>query len=104
MKIALSVLLAALAAAAPSAAAVPAAAPDVDAAPAPARAAPPADWSQWGQNPQHTGVATAAGQPATRLLADFVYDPFVAQEKGAADAFGELLVHDQSPLVHGADV
>ncbi len=110
----LSALLAAVAAAATLAAATPAAvraaaSADAPAAPstaaaAPGRAIPPADWPQWGRNAQHTGAAAAVGQAATRRLADFVYDPFVAQEKGAPDAFGELLVHYQAPLINGADV
>jgi outer membrane protein assembly factor BamB len=62
------------------------------------------EWSQWGQNPQHTGAAVAAGQPARRMLADIVYDPFIEQEKADPNAGGDLLVHYQVPLVHGDDV
>jgi outer membrane protein assembly factor BamB len=100
MKLPPLVLLAALAAAPLPAIADPAAAT----AGARGKVAPPAEWSQWGQNAQHSGRAAAVGQPATRLLADFVYDPFVVQEKGGAVAGGDLLVHYQSPLIHGADV
>jgi len=62
------------------------------------------EWGQWGQNPQHTGRSAAAGQPAMRLLADVVYDPFVQQEKSDPASPGDLLVHYQAPLVSGADV
>ncbi|MGH9745046.1 MAG: BACON domain-containing protein [Candidatus Acidiferrales bacterium] len=59
-------------------------------------------WSQWGSNPQHTGMVGVAGQHLTNKLADITYDPFVAQEK--AEFGGELVVHMQSPIVNGNDV
>src|SRR5947209_6478270 len=65
---------------------------------------PPPDWPQWGRNAQHAGMAAAAGQPATRVLADVVSDPFVDQEVGGPLSPGDLLVHYQAPLVAGADV
>ena len=40
-----------------------------------------------------------AGQPLGLKLADIVYDRFVAEEK--AEAFGDLTVHYQVPLVDG---
>jgi hypothetical protein len=43
-----------------------------------------------------------AGQSPERILADVVYDPFVAQEQAAAR--GSLLVHYPAPLVDGDDV
>lgn len=67
-----------------------------------ALAASVAAWPQWGQNPQHTGQAVAAGQSLNRILADFVSDPFVPQEQAAND--GDLLAHYQAPLVDGNDV
>src|SRR3984957_16481640 len=38
-------------------------------------------WAQWGANPQHTGMVSVAGQNATNILANILYEPFVAQEK-----------------------
>lgn len=61
-------------------------------------------WPQWGRNAQHTGTTTATGQTATRILADVVYDPFVAQEKADPLAAPDLLVHYQTPLVDGNNV
>ncbi|MEP6993898.1 MAG: hypothetical protein ABI968_05195 [Acidobacteriota bacterium] len=63
---------------------------------------PPPDWPQWGNNPQHTGAASAAGQPLQAILTDFAYDPFVEDEKAATG--GELLGHFPVPLVDGPDV
>src|SRR5712671_1089629 len=60
------------------------------------------NWPQWGQNPQHTGVSRAIGQPANRILADIVYDPFVAAEQ--AEQGGNLTVHYQAPLLDGGDM
>ena len=59
-------------------------------------------WPQWGQNAQHTGSVSVAGQNATQQLANIVYDPFVAAEQ--AESGGDLLVHYQAPLVDGNDV
>jgi hypothetical protein len=68
-------------------------------------AAPPSlDWSQWGRNAQHGSATAAVGQPARRILADLVYDPFVAAEKGEPTAGGDLLVHYQVPILSGNDV
>ena len=60
------------------------------------------DWPQWGGNPEHQGGSAASGQPPASLLADVVYDPFVAQEK--AEANHELLVHYAVPLLEGSSV
>lgn len=59
-------------------------------------------WSQWGGGPRHTGTLPVYAQPLRELLADFVYDPFVEQER--AEASGSLLVHYQTPLSDGNDV
>jgi hypothetical protein len=59
-------------------------------------------WPQWGQNPQHSGSITTAGQNPNRKLASMTYDPFVAQEQ--AENSGELLAHYQAPLTDGQDV
>ncbi len=59
-------------------------------------------WPQWGREPGHGGAAPVAGQPLTEILAEFVYDPFVAAEE--AEAGGDLLVHYAVPLVDGGDV
>ena len=40
-----------------------------------------AAWSQWGHDAQHRGMVPVAGQRLDRRLADFVHDPFVAQEQ-----------------------
>src|SRR5439155_1682958 len=40
-------------------------------------------WPQWGQNPQHSGTAVAAGEDLNRILADHTFDPFVPQETKA---------------------
>lgn len=59
-------------------------------------------WSQWGGGPRHTGTLPVYAQPLRELFADFVYDPFVEQER--AEANGSLLVHYQTPLSDGNDV
>jgi hypothetical protein len=61
-------------------------------------------WPQWGGNAQHTSATKAVGQPTRNILADIVYDPFVAAEKASPLAGGELLVHYQVPLVDGGNV
>jgi hypothetical protein len=62
----------------------------------------PVAWPQWGQNPQHTGRAVAAGQSADRIIQEIVYDPFVPQEQALNG--GDLLAHYQAPLIDGNDV
>ena len=59
-------------------------------------------WPQWGQNAQHTGSVSAAGQNALQQYSNIVYDQFVAAEQ--AESGGDLLVHYQAPLVDGSDV
>jgi hypothetical protein len=59
-------------------------------------------WSQWGQNPQHTGQVGNEGQSALSILADTVYDPFAKAEEDSTG--GDLLVHYQVPLLDGNDV
>jgi hypothetical protein len=64
-------------------------------------------WAQWGANPQHTGMVSAAGQNVAHMLADIVYDKFVPQESAENEPrFGEALltVHYQAPIVDGSDV
>ena len=56
-------------------------------------------WSQWGQNAQHQGMVSIAGQQINNKLADIIYDPFVPQEQ--AESGGELLAHYQSTLIDG---
>ncbi len=60
------------------------------------------DWPQWGGSPEHQGGSTAVGQPLAALLADVVYDPFVAQEK--AETGGSLNIHYAVPLLEGPSV
>ena len=62
------------------------------------------DWPQWGQDPQHTGTVNVAAQNLNQVLADIVYDPFVAQEKAPENGDGDLLIHYQTPLVDGNNV
>ncbi|MBZ5694136.1 MAG: hypothetical protein LAN36_02115 [Acidobacteriia bacterium] len=59
-------------------------------------------WSQWGANPQHSGMVSTGGQSVAHLLADIVYDPFVKKEQ--AENVRELTVHYQVPLTDGNDV
>jgi hypothetical protein len=65
-------------------------------------AGPPADWPQWGRDPQHSGEVNWNGQNLNRIIEDIVYDPFVAQEQ--AENGGNLLVHYQVPIIDGNDV
>jgi len=58
-------------------------------------------WSQWGQNPQHTGNMPVPGQAPQGKLSDLIFDPFVSQEVAES---GGLLTHYQAPLVSGATV
>jgi hypothetical protein len=58
-------------------------------------------WPQWGQNPQHTGFLSVAGQPPQAKLSDDVFDPFVSKEIAES---GALLMHYQVPLVNGSNV
>ncbi|MGA8763440.1 MAG: Ig-like domain-containing protein [Candidatus Sulfotelmatobacter sp.] len=58
-------------------------------------------WSQWGQNPQHTGNMPVAGQAPQAKLSDLVFDPFVSAEVAESSA---LLMHYQAPLISGATV
>ncbi len=61
-------------------------------------------WSQWGQNPQHTGMVDVAGQPLNEKLADIVYDPFAAAEQAENfPLYGEavLTAHYEATLVDG---
>ncbi len=65
-------------------------------------AAPPVNWPQWGQNPQHQGFVNVVGQNLNRILADITYDPNVPAEQAASG--GDLLTHYQAPLLHELDV
>ncbi len=65
-------------------------------------AGPPADWPQWGQNPQHSSEVGWNGQNLNRIIQNIVYDPFVPQEQ--AEGGGDLFVHYQTPIVDGNDV
>jgi hypothetical protein len=63
----------------------------------------PATWPQWGQNPQHAGVADVVAQSPDRLIIERVVDPFVSQEL-ASSGRNSLLVHYPVPLTSGDDV
>lgn len=69
---------------------------------APAGAASPAGWPQWGQNPQHQGFVNVVGQNLTRSLTNIQFDPNVPAEQAASG--GDLLAHYQAPLVDGQNV
>lgn len=69
-----------------------------------ALAAGPVWWGQWGQNSQHQGTVSVAGQTGSHILANIVYDPFVDKEQNGPYAAGDLLVHYQTPLLDGNDV
>jgi hypothetical protein len=61
-------------------------------------------WPQWGQNAQHAGAVPVGGQPASKILAQVVYDPFTAQEAADPLCGGGLCIHYQTPLVDGDDL
>ncbi len=69
---------------------------------APAAAAGPTNWPQWGQNPQHQGFVNVAGQSLSKTLASLRYDPNVPDEQAASG--GDLLAHYQAPLLLGNNV
>jgi len=74
-------------------------------APPPASNAP--FWAQWGANSQHNGSVSVTGQSLANKHANFVYDPWVSQEKAEnTPLFGEpvLTVHEQAPITDGNDV
>ena len=62
---------------------------------------PAQSWTQWGQNPQHTGAVGVSGQKLEKVYDKFQYDLL-------ADAirkeYGDLLVHYMAPIVDGDDV
>jgi len=60
-----------------------------------------ANWTQWGQNPQHSGSVPLLGQRLGKILANVLYDPIAAPEQ---QSYGELPIHYQTPLVDGGDV
>jgi hypothetical protein len=64
-----------------------------------ALAASAQSWPQWGQNSEHLGSVTVAGQNAARILAQVVYDPFTAQENVDPLCGGGLCIHYQVPLL-----
>ena len=68
----------------------------------PAKATGQTNWPQWGQNPQHQGFVSVAGQSLNQILADVLYDPNVPAEQAASG--GDLLAHYQAPLIHQNDV
>ena len=60
------------------------------------------NWTQWGQNPQHTGAVGVSGQKLEKVYDTFQYD--LLAEKIRADEGGNLLVHYMAPIVDGDDV
>jgi hypothetical protein len=61
-----------------------------------------ASWRQWGHDAQHSGYVSVVGQTPNEILANIVYDPFVAMAQ--AESGGDLLTHYSTPLVDGTDV
>ena len=57
----------------------------------------PADWPQWGNNPQHQAAAALSAQPLEAILAEVLSDPFVALE--SAETREKLLVRYAAPLI-----
>ncbi len=62
------------------------------------------DWPQWGQDAGHDGAVSRRGQPAGRILAQAVFDPFTPAELADPLAGDGLALHYQTPLVDGDDV
>jgi hypothetical protein len=62
---------------------------------------PTGGWTQWGSNPQHSGMVSVSGQGLAQQLTDILYDPFVAMEQ--AESGGGLIAHFQATLVDGND-
>src|ERR1043165_2884581 len=58
--------------------------------------------NQWAGGPGHLGSLPLNAHRLDELLAEAVYDPFVAQER--QEAGGLLLVHHQEPLSDGDEV
>lgn len=59
-------------------------------------------WTQWGQNPRHTGTVNVAAQRPEVIQGEFLYDPLA--EAMREDSNGNLLVHYMAPIVDGQDV
>ena len=60
-------------------------------------------WTQWGQNPAHTGQACVAAAPLQNVLAQVTFDPNAPLEQ-ADSPEGDLVAHYSSPLALGDDV
>jgi hypothetical protein len=56
-------------------------------------------WPQWGRTSIHNGSVSISGQPAHKILAQVVYDPFTAQENVDPLCGGGLCIHYQTPLL-----
>jgi hypothetical protein len=56
-------------------------------------------WSQWGANPQHTGMVSVKGQNLSHKLASTVYDQFWPKESNEGEA-----AHYQAPIIDGNDL
>jgi outer membrane protein assembly factor BamB len=72
--------------------------------PSPGDGAAGAGWSQWGQNPQHTGSVGVNGQEIQRTLAELAFDLLAPAQIVDPQNGGALSVHYQVPLVDGDDV
>jgi hypothetical protein len=63
-------------------------------------------WSQWGHDPQHSGMVNISGQQLNEKIADIVYDPFTQQEQDEnLLLYGEgvLTAHYQSTLIDNSN-
>lgn len=59
-------------------------------------------WTQWGQNPRHTGAVSVSAQRPEVIHGEFLYDPLAEAMRN--DSNGNLLVHYMAPIVDGQDV
>jgi outer membrane protein assembly factor BamB len=59
-------------------------------------------WTQWADDPTHSGSVCVTGQDMARAIQTLPFDALAADEE--ADADGELVVHYQSPLILDEDV
>ena len=59
-------------------------------------------WTQWGQNPRHSGAVNVVGQRQTGLISQYAYDHLA--DRMRADFGGNLLTHYMAPLVDGDEV
>ena len=62
---------------------------------------PAQSWTQWGQNPQHTGAVNVSGQKLEKVYDKFQYDLLA---NAIRKDYGDLLVHYMTPIIDGDDI